>query len=140
MAEENGLELIQGRGNQVCFDASCPECGGDVKECAWVERNAFLTHIQCPVCGYDKVTTTKLAEEGSSGIDADIEIRRSLMNLALSEYRAECEKCGYISLSNDHFPISCSKCKSEDVKHSYREGNVAMLIWLMEKRHLYSDS
>ena len=82
MDEKRGYELIQGKGNEVCFDSSCPGCKSLVKELAWIEHNSFLTQIQCPLCGYDKVNEVKLADEGLSGINANIEIKLNLYEMA----------------------------------------------------------
>jgi Zn ribbon nucleic-acid-binding protein len=77
-----GYELIQGKGNQVCFDTSCPKCDNLIKAEAWIEFNSLLEHKQCSLCGYDKVNATRLADESLSGIDANIEIQKNLFELA----------------------------------------------------------
>ncbi|MDD3523726.1 MAG: hypothetical protein PHQ41_03415 [Candidatus Cloacimonetes bacterium] len=78
MAKKNGFELIQGKGNQVHFDTECPKCKYLVKAVVWIENNSFLKQIQCPICGYDKLTGTKLVEDGLSEIDANIKIKMKL--------------------------------------------------------------
>ena len=77
-----GFELIQGKSSEVRFDSSCPGCEYLVEELAWIEHNSFLTQIRCPVCGYDKVNAVKLADEGLSGIETEIEIRKTLFEMA----------------------------------------------------------
>ena len=82
MNEKMGYELIQGKDNQVRFDSSCPGCRNLVKELAWIDHNSFLMQIQCPICKYDKVNAIKLAEEGLSGVKANIEIKKNLFRMA----------------------------------------------------------
>lgn len=84
MDKENGYELVQGKDSSlVRFDAPCPKCGNLIKAEAWIESNSLLEQKQCSVCGYDKTNTTRLARDGLSDIDTDIEIRENLHKLAL---------------------------------------------------------
>jgi len=136
MAEENGFELIQGKGNQVRFTGICPECKtfDEKLKSAWVENNSFWEQIQCPVCGYDKVVSEiKLVEDALSGIDADIAIKMKLFELAQEVFSSVCKKCGYTDLipnEDMRLPAFCPNCGSKDMDVSQKEGNTAVLIWL----------
>ena len=53
--EKGGYELIQGKGNQVRFDTSCPKCDNLIKAEVWIEFNSLLEHKQCSLCGMTRL-------------------------------------------------------------------------------------
>ena len=147
MAKETGYKLIQGRENQVRFDASCPKCKSLAKEYAWIENNSFNEQIQCTVCRYEKNTAIRLAEDELSDAETNIKIKMNLWKMALPEYRNTCKNCSYIAAVTDsvteddmRLPTSCPKCGSKDMDFSFLDGNTAMLIWMGKNYLRMSDN
>lgn len=130
--------IIEGKGDREIIEVLCPECGRSSDGIAWVEYYFFQKRIECPYCRYSgDLPPIRLIEEGYSGPDIDIEANKNLFNMARDEYKTVCKECGNVTLNGgDEFLASCPKCGSNNVTHSFREGNAAMLMWIMKNRGL----